>query len=519
MLKEFLGFSISFNSYIENISLLEDNVISDIKLKILEAVMRTLELILILLSVITILIYRMNFYKKQSIIVYLNIFNMIILIIHSRIEGIRWQLYPVYLCITLSFLLSVSYKVLPKIIIEYYQKKLIKKLGLIFYITMIIISGLTLYIFPIISIEKPSGNTEVGTISYELTDTKRKETYGTSENENRKIMIQLWYPTDEVKGLKRAPWIEGGIPVSRGIAEAMHFPKWLLVHTTYIMSNSYENAELSSLYKKYPVVIISHDWTGFRNLHTNFAEELASKGYIVISIDHTYSSDGVVFSDGSVSFLDRKALPDRSKTPDFLEYAFKLVSTYSGDIELVIDELEKWNSGVLETPFKDRLDLKKIGLIGHSAGGGGAVKAAIEDYRIKAIIGLDAWVEPLKEEQLQAGLGIPSLFLRSEQWQNGFNNKNLLRIVAANRNDTYFYQIQGTNHFDFTMAYMYSPRIKKASLLGSLDSKIGSNLQKDYITTFFNEYLLHEDEGETAKLQEKYNRIKLLQKAKIIENN
>lgn len=479
--------------------------------------MRLVEIILFFLSILTIAVYIRGGIRRYNFISYITVINMIVLIVHSKTEGIRWQLYPIYLSVFLYFLIYISPKILKDKVDNYFQNKIIRRFSVVFLILMLTMSGISLYVFPIKSMDKPTGNNAIGTQSYEIIDPKREEMYGKERGNKRRIMIQVWYPTDKTEGLKKAPWIEGGKPVVRGIAEAMKLPSSILDHTAFIKSNSYINAELSTISSKYPVVIVSHGWTGFRNLHSDFAEELASHGYFVVSIDHTYGSDGVNFSDGSVLKLDRDALPDRSKTPDFLEYAYNLVSTYSGDISLVIDELEKWNRGDIETPFKGSLNLDKIGLIGHSTGGGGAVMTAIEDYRIKALIGFDAWVESFKEEELQRGLGIPSLFFRSEQWQDGLNNKKLLRIVAGNRNDTYFYQVQGTSHFDFTMAYMYSPLIKKFGISGSLNSKLGLTLQKEYIITFFNEYLLRYEEGETEKLEKKFDMIKLLQKAKKIE--
>lgn len=481
--------------------------------------MRVFESILVLMTIITTATYISGF-NRNNIRAYLVISSMAILIIHSKVEGIRWQLYPIYLSIFLYFIIYISPKSIKENASRYFHQKVIRRVSYVFLTIMIVVSCLSLYILPIKSIDKPTGNTAVGTQSYEIIDPSREETYGDRQGDKRRIMVQLWYPIDDPKEQEKAPWIEGGKAVTRGIAEAMHLPSKLLDHTAYVMSNSYTNAELSRISEKYPVVIISHGWTGFRNLHVDFAEELASHGYIAISIDHSYGSNAVVLPDGEILKLDRKALPERETTPAFLEYANKLVSTYSEDIRLVIDTLEQWNYGEgEENPFKNRLDLDRLGVIGHSTGGGGGVKTAIEDHRIKALIGFDAWVESLKEEQLQTGLEIPSLFLRSEQWQNGLNNKNLSRIVANNRNDTYYYQVQGTSHFDFTMVYMYSPLIKKIGLSGSMDSKLGSKLQKDYIITFFDEYLLGNEDGGTEVLEEKYSMIKLLQKAKKIEDN
>jgi dienelactone hydrolase len=476
--------------------------------------MRKFEAILLLFTIANVLFYNVSSLRKKKWVSYAAEANMAVLVLHSLFEGVRWQIYPIYILTFIYFIVS-SYEIISKKNICCTRgRKVLRMLSIVISMFFIILSSSALYILPVKNIDRPAGNYSVGTVSYEVVDEDRIEFYGSDAGSKRRIMVQAWYPAKSISGLKRTPWIEHGSLVAPGIAEAMRLPKFLLNHTAYVMSNSYDGADLAEEITHYPVIVISHGWRGFRNLHTDYAEELASHGYIVLSVDHTYGSNAVVFPNGTVAYLDKDALPDRANNPVFLDYAYKLVSTYSSDIQLALNEVEKWNSGEKETIFKARIDLDKIGVVGHSTGGGGAVKASIEDYRIKALIGLDAWVESLKEEELQAGLGIPTLFFRSEQWQQGLNNKNLTRLVANTRNNTYFYQIQGTSHFDFSMVYMYSPLIKRLGFSGSLDSKIGSKLQKEYIITFFNEYLFRDREGDTEKLQDKYDMVKLLQRAK-----
>ncbi|MGO1468618.1 MAG: alpha/beta hydrolase [Tissierella sp.] len=52
-------------------------------------------------------------------------------------------------------------------------------------------------------------------------------------------------------------------------------PAFILDHTADIDSNSYYKAPIDNTLDKYPLVIISHGWKGFRELNTDYAEELA----------------------------------------------------------------------------------------------------------------------------------------------------------------------------------------------------------------------------------------------------
>ncbi len=141
--------------------------------------------------------------------------------------------------------------------------------------------------------------------------------------------------------------------------------------------------------------------------------------------------------------------------------------------------------------FENHLDLSNIGLIGHSTGGGASVKTGIVDDRVKvkAIFGLDAWVEPIKTQYIEEGLNIPSLFIRSEEWEEGFNNENLNRLLNNNQSDCKLIQIDGSNHIDFSMAYMYSPLSSFLNMTGILDGKYSTKIQHDFILDFFNENL------------------------------
>jgi predicted dienelactone hydrolase len=271
----------------------------------------------------------------------------------------------------------------------------------------------------------------------------------------------------------------------------MKLPDFLLTHLALVKSNSYENAELSGAQEKYPVIVISHGWTGFRNIHTNFAEMLASSGYVVVAIDHTYGSLATAFDNGETVYLNRDALPSGLPKDEYAKYSNNLVSTYAGDIITTINEIEKMNKE--DKSFKNRFDLDKIGVMGHSTGGGGSVKAAMLDSRIKAVFGLDPWVEPVDSELIAKGLEVPAVFLRSEQWKDKPNNANLFALINNSKNDTQLYSIAGTIHNDFTIVNVISPILKYLKMSGSLDSKKSMDIQQDYVLSFFDKYLKGEN--------------------------
>ena len=135
-------------------------------------------------------------------------------------------------------------------------------------------------------------------------------------------------------------------------------------------------------------------------------------------------------------------------------------------------------------------------MLGHSTGGGAGVAVALNDIRIDSIIGLDPWVEPVSEAEIENGLIIPSLFIRSETWETGVNNLTLNALMENSSYSPLLYQIEGTTHFDFTMVYMYSPLTKYIGFSGSVEGKYLNSILKSMITSFFNQTLKGDQNSE-----------------------
>jgi len=407
---------------------------------------------------------------------------IIILLVASRIfSKTRWQFYPIYIIVLIYFIL---------VLLNYFNvlniSPFIGKWILGLSIFLIVISTLLFLVFPKASLPNPTGKYRVGTRVFELEDKTRDEIYTKDKNDKRRLKYQVFYPVDNTKGLDRAKWMVDGLELTRKLASSMHMLPFMLDHTVDIKANSYWGANLSKDLDKYHLVLISHGWKGFRELHTDFAEELASKGFIAVSIDHTYGSQAVKFEDGSVAFLNEDALANLGNPFNYNSDSNVLVRTYGEDVASVLNDLEALNKN--DPNFKDKLNLDSIGLLGHSTGGGGDVYIGLKDKRVKAILGLDAWVSPLTQKELSIGLNMPSLFLRSEEWSKGPNN-TALDIIINNSSKASLIQVNKTKHVDFTMAYMYSPLLKYVGFSGMEGGREGARLQREIILKFFEKHL------------------------------
>lgn len=421
-------------------------------------------------------------FKNKRLILSSILFMIAVLLIYTLIYSLKWQLYPLYVGIIIVIIFGLI-----KVFLKVRLSKWVNLLLGILVGLMILVSLISTIVFPIYEVPIPTGEYLIGTTTFVIEDETREEYYG--DETNRRFKIQLWYPTNTIEGYEQVPWLADGIEVSRALSIDTGLPYFVLDHTAEIMSNSYLDAPIKTDIGQLPVIIISHGWRGFRNLHTDFAEQLASEGYMVVSIDHTYGAVGVVFDDG-VDYVNYGALPNYNTVDDFIAYANQLVYTYAGDIESTLNYLEVINDIDGNSQFSQHLDLETVGLVGHSTGGGAGVAAALDDDRIDAVFGLDSWVESIDSEKINNGLTVPSVFLRSGQWEDGANNVNLLNLVEQSTNAT-LYQIDGITHYDFTMVYMYSPFTKMIGFTGDVEGLYLNNILKTMMSNFFYHHLIN----------------------------
>lgn len=256
------------------------------------------------------------------------------------------------------------------------------------------------------SLPSPTGKYKVGRMSIELTDQNRLEAYSTEkEDKKRELVIWIWYPAEPLTDSKRANYL----PDKWSEADYVYGVK---LGTTGFECHSFENAPVASLQSIYPVIIFSQ--SGFSVLsYSAIIEEMASHGYVIVGINHTYDAPITVFSDGRVIPASPQFMEGVNSRAGSMEEAFQFraaVADYkTADIQFVVDQLENINkgSGVLA----GRLDVTGIGVFGHSLGGNAALEFCRKNNHCKVAINLDGanWNEVGK-----VGLKKPAMIIAAE---------------------------------------------------------------------------------------------------------
>jgi pimeloyl-ACP methyl ester carboxylesterase len=137
-------------------------------------------------------------------------------------------------------------------------------------------------------------------------------------------------------------------------------------------------------------VVFTHGYTGTFTDYTFLVEDLASRGYIVASIDHTYEATAVEFPDARfVTSVVGSHLANTWQTDE--QTLSSALSVRLEDVKFVVDELERLNVST-GNPFTGKLDLTRLALAGHSLGGLTTWFGVQSDARFKAAILLDPYL-------------------------------------------------------------------------------------------------------------------------------
>jgi hypothetical protein len=226
---------------------------------------------------------------------------------------------------------------------------------------------------------EPTGPYLAGTASVWLTDTSRPDPW-VSGVDARELMVSLWYPavpSDGRRALYMTPAESEFQLTSRGITS---IPPDTL---SRVETNAVSDARPAGRQHSHPLVVLSPGFTNSRSALTALAEDLASHGYVVAGIDHTYESYATAFPDGRVTTCLARGAPRRDRKDG-------VAATRAADVSFVLDELTSAHPA-----------WPGAGLIDPS-------RTAMADSRIRAGIDMDGSTAALIPAE---GLARPFLFL------------------------------------------------------------------------------------------------------------
>jgi predicted dienelactone hydrolase len=308
---------------------------------------------------------------------------------------------------------------------------------------------------------RPTGPNTVGTRLMHFVDSKRQDPY-LANGTMRELMVRFWYP---------APSDIRCVPADYTSPEVLDYISGLLqVTLPRVSTNSCLDASISV--GAHPIVVFTHGFTGTFTDYTYLFEDLASRGYVVTSIDHTHEATAVKFPDGRLeksvygSYLTNYVRSD----PEALNNA---VSVRLDDLRFVLDELQRLNAQADGT-FTGEFDLSRVALAGHSLGGLTAILGVGRESRFKAGISLDGLmpftrVSPTRTPLLMVAGG-------REQW-----NDNECRLWDALRGPRAAVNLKDAEHFAFSDAVWLA---RTATDTGTAGPEKTVAAIRDYVAAF-----------------------------------
>ena len=356
------------------------------------------------------------------------------------------------------------------------------------YIIIIIFSQSCSIIIPLKDLPKPDGQYTIGTDVFVLEDLKRDEFFTDDKNDYRKIVLQIWYPAIE-PGDSIYPYLDYQNIKIPHIAKRLEISEKIIKHVNSVKTNSYYKAK--PINEEFPIIIFSHGLGGNRTQNTINMESLASNGYVVFAIEHTYDANITVFNDSTFIKSD-SYLPDDVNKEEFYNVRIPQIKTRADDVSFLIDQITFFKS---QEHYIGRIsNINSIGVFGHSFGGGTAALSSFLDNRIDACIALDGWFEPMPPNVINNGIDIPFFYIGQpqENWVTApYNEIQLLTFHNNNKNDSFIVQVDRTKHMD----YADIPYLTRVTHLIGLSGKAGKNITLDLnnsITLFFDTYLKKE---------------------------
>ncbi|MDO3409285.1 alpha/beta hydrolase [Saccharibacillus sp. CPCC 101409] len=309
---------------------------------------------------------------------------------------------------------------------------------------------LPVLIFPPYTPPVVTGSHAVAAAEYVWTDPDRIETFS-EDGTNRFVTASFWYPEDE---------------------------------------------------GTYPLVVFSHGAFGVPISNLSTFTELASNGYVVVSIGHPYHSFYVPGPDGRPVMADTDfirsvyAANEMEDGPEQQALVDQWLDVRLADIHYVMDTLSRRARIASEDPVFRRIDPEKIGLFGHSLGGAASAEIGRQRPDIDAVAVLDATMlgervgfdgenfilnespYPVPLFNLYRQDHYEETRLYGEKYENTHASKHALSSYRA--------VVRKAGHMSFTDLPLASPVLGRLLDSGTVDTYYGIETTNALVLEFFN---------------------------------
>ena len=253
--------------------------------------------------------------------------------------------------------------------------------------------------------------------------------------------------------------------------------------------------------------------------------ELASHGYIIASVEHTWTATGTRFPDGTGAEMD----PATGAVLSTDSTSVRVVNIWAADGRFVIDRMSALDRADPRQMLTGRIDTTKVGYFGHSFGGATAAQIMSLDPRVRTGINMDgylagtAWVNGLDRpflqfrsdsidiehlpEDLLKSAGTTRVQLRQllKDWE--------MRTAAVTRGGGMEVHLRGTAHLNYSDMPMWSPILMRmGKQAGPIAPQRAFQLIDEITLAWFDRYLKGKPAPVLDDLSASYPEVEVLRK-------
>lgn len=245
----------------------------------------------------------------------------------------------------------------------------------------------------------PTGPHRLGVTSLYLVNRSRRDPWGSIAV--REVMVSVFYPARTVHGRRVAPQMTAGAAAAVPHIDPLFHKELPTSGVDWAATRTHAHTDAPAQAVRRPVLLYSPGGGDPRTLGTGLAEELASRGYVVVTIDHPGDASEVEFPRKRAGRQQVRTTVFRGNPRTDPKLFRTVVGTRIADTRFVLDQLALLAAGrnpdALGRPLPEALglalDLRRVGIYGHSVGGTTAAQAMYEDRRIGAAVNLEGFLD------------------------------------------------------------------------------------------------------------------------------
>ncbi len=317
----------------------------------------------------------------------------------------------------------------------------------------------------------PTGPYAVGYRQFLVLDEARDEIHTFPEDDRRGLALHIWYPADPAPGAQPGPYLDERLAAVYGLGAEAN--TWL--------GHAVEDAPPAAA-EPVPVLMFNGGFNAMPTVYAVLAEEYASYGYAVAAPSHPYADELALLPDGQVveypgdtAFLMALGGSD--------PFGAEVYLAWIPDTLFALAELDRLNSEV----FGGKLNLQRMGFLGHSFGGGvSAETCRIIAERCAGAANLDGSHPPRLQDE-----GIPAPYLYIAAGETGSAAAaEVLRVYEGAQAGAAIVEIEGATHFGFGDGYYLRAALgalddEPRSRYGALEPERMAAIVRAYTLAFF----------------------------------